>query len=124
MDIGDCNSEFLISRNIFPVHLNLLYGASPETTSRSSPKMIKETIRNTNKFCLVFEDNLCQLTQFLLILYIQKRHTDCDSTILCATKTSQAMNRLNEKNLGAAPDNPSMRDINDINASTQEKNNK
>ena len=31
------------------------------------------------------------------------------------------MKRLNEKNLGTAPDNPNMGDINDINASTQEK---
>ena len=31
------------------------------------------------------------------------------------------MNRVNEKNLGTAPDNPSMGDINDITASTQEK---
>ena len=31
------------------------------------------------------------------------------------------MNRLNEKNLGTVPDNPSMGDINDITASTQEK---
>ena len=31
------------------------------------------------------------------------------------------MNRLNEENLGTAPDNPSMGDINDIPASTQEK---
>ena len=47
--------------------------------------------------------------------------SDCNSTILCATKTIQAMNRLNEKNLGTAPDNPSMSDINDITASTEEK---
>ena len=38
-----------------------------------------------------------------------------------AIKTIQAMNRLNEKNLGTAPDNPSMGDIDDITASTQEK---
>ena len=38
-----------------------------------------------------------------------------------ATKTIEAMNRLNEENLGTAPDNPSMGDINDITASTQEK---
>ena len=38
--------------------------------------------------------------------------------ILCAI---QAMNRLNEENLGTAPDNHSMGDINDITASTQEK---
>ena len=31
------------------------------------------------------------------------------------------MNRLNEKKLGTAPDNPSMGNINDITASTQEK---
>ena len=31
------------------------------------------------------------------------------------------MKRLNEENLRAAPDNPSMDDINDITASTQEK---
>ena len=31
------------------------------------------------------------------------------------------MNRPNEENLGTAPDNPSMGDINDITASTQEK---
>ena len=31
------------------------------------------------------------------------------------------MNRLNEKSLGTVPDNPSMGDINDISASTQEK---
>ena len=31
------------------------------------------------------------------------------------------MNRLNEENLGTAPDNPSMGDISDITASTQEK---
>ena len=31
------------------------------------------------------------------------------------------MNGLNEKNLGTAPDNPSMGDINDITASTLEK---
>ena len=31
------------------------------------------------------------------------------------------MNRLNEKKLGTAPDNPSMGDINDITDSTQEK---
>ena len=31
------------------------------------------------------------------------------------------MNRLNEKNLGTAPDNHSLGDINDITASTQEK---
>ena len=47
--------------------------------------------------------------------------SDCNSTVLCATKTIQAMNRLNEENLGTAPDNPSMGDINDITAATQEK---
>ena len=47
--------------------------------------------------------------------------SDCNWTILCATKTIQAMNRLNEKNLGTVPDNPSMGDINDITAPTQEK---
>ena len=47
--------------------------------------------------------------------------SDCNSTILCATKTIQAMKRLNKKNLGTAPDNPSLGDINDITASTQEK---
>ena len=47
--------------------------------------------------------------------------SDCNATILCATKTKQAMNRLNEKKLGTAPDNPGMGDINDITASTQEK---
>ena len=31
------------------------------------------------------------------------------------------MNKLNEEKLGTAPDNPSMGDINDITASTQEK---
>ena len=31
------------------------------------------------------------------------------------------MNRLNEENLGTAPDNPSMGDINDITASTRGK---
>ena len=31
------------------------------------------------------------------------------------------MNRLNEKTLGTAPDNPGMGDINDITASTQER---
>ena len=31
------------------------------------------------------------------------------------------MSGRNEKNLGTAPDNPSMGDINDISASTQEK---
>ena len=31
------------------------------------------------------------------------------------------MKRLNEENLGTAPDNPSMGDINDITVSTQEK---
>ena len=41
--------------------------------------------------------------------------------MLCATKTIQAMNRLNEENLGTAPDNPSLGDINDITSSTQEK---
>ena len=41
--------------------------------------------------------------------------------MLCATKTIQAMNKLNEEKLGTAPDNPSMGDINDITASTQEK---
>ena len=33
----------------------------------------------------------------------------------------QARNGLNEKNLGTAPDNPSIDNINDITASTQEK---
>ena len=40
---------------------------------------------------------------------------------LCAIKTIQAMNRLNEKNSTIAPDNPSMGDTNDITASTQEE---
>ena len=31
------------------------------------------------------------------------------------------MNRLNEKNIGTAPDNSSMGDINDITASTEEE---
>ena len=31
------------------------------------------------------------------------------------------MNRLNEKNVGTAPNNPSMGDINDLTASTEEK---
>ena len=31
------------------------------------------------------------------------------------------MNRLNEKELGTAPDNPGLGDINDITASTQER---
>ena len=47
--------------------------------------------------------------------------SDCKSTILCATKAKQAMNRLNEKKLETAPDNPGMGDINDITASTQER---
>ena len=47
--------------------------------------------------------------------------SDCNSTVLCATKTIHAMNRLNEENLGTAPDNPSMGDINDITASNQGK---
>ena len=38
--------------------------------------------------------------------------------MLCATKTIQAMNGLNEKKLETAPDNPSMGDINGITAST------
>ena len=32
--------------------------------------------------------------------------SDCNSTILCATKSIQAKNRLKEGNLGTAPDNP------------------
>ena len=47
--------------------------------------------------------------------------SDCNATILCANKTKQAMNRLNEKKLGTVPDNPGMGDINDITASTQER---
>ena len=47
--------------------------------------------------------------------------SDCNSTILCATKTIQAMKRLNEKKPGTAPNNPSMVDVNDITASTQGK---
>ena len=47
--------------------------------------------------------------------------SQCNSTVLCATKTIQAMNRLKEKHLGIAPDNHSMGDINEILASTQEK---
>ena len=47
--------------------------------------------------------------------------SECNSTILFATKTKQAMKRLNEKKPGTAPDNPSMGDINDITASTQER---
>ena len=47
--------------------------------------------------------------------------SECNWPILCATKTIQAMNRLNEKNLGTAPDKPSMGDINDITASPQER---
>ena len=41
--------------------------------------------------------------------------------MLCATKTIQAMNKLNEEKLGTAPDNTGMGDINDITASTQGK---
>ena len=44
-----------------------------------------------------------------------------NSTKLCATKTIQAMNRLNEKNIGTGQDNSSIGDSNDITASTQEK---
>ena len=47
--------------------------------------------------------------------------SDCNSTILCATKTIQAMNRLNEEKLETAPDDPSMGDVNDITASTRAK---
>ena len=46
---------------------------------------------------------------------------DCNLTILYATKTIQAMKRLNEKKPGTAPYNPSMVDVNDITASTQGK---
>ena len=41
--------------------------------------------------------------------------------VLCATKAIQARNGMNEKNLGTAPDNLSMGNINDNTASTQEK---
>ena len=47
--------------------------------------------------------------------------SDCNSTILCATKTIQAMNRLKEKKLETAPDNPSMGDVNDTAAFTRAK---
>ena len=47
--------------------------------------------------------------------------SDCNSTILCATKTIQAMNRLDEEKLETAPDNPSMGDVNDITVSTRAK---
>ena len=39
--------------------------------------------------------------------------SDCNSMILCATKTIQAMNKLNEEKLGRAPDNPGIGDIKD-----------
>ena len=57
-------------------------------------------------------------------LYIQKKRQpfqNCNSTILCATNTIQAMNRLNEKNPWTAPESPNIGEINDITASTQEK---
>ena len=41
--------------------------------------------------------------------------------MLCTTKATQAMKKLNEEKLGTAPDNPSMGDINDITDSTQGK---
>ena len=47
--------------------------------------------------------------------------SDCNSTKLCATETIQAMNRLNGMNLGTAPYNHNMSDINDITASTRAK---
>ena len=40
---------------------------------------------------------------------------------MCATKAIQARSTLNEKNPGTAPDKPSMGNINDITASTQER---
>ena len=46
---------------------------------------------------------------------------DWNLTRLCATKTKKARNRLNEENIGKAPDNPSMGDINDITASTNKE---
>ena len=77
MDIGDCNSEFLMSLS---------------------------------------EDNPCRLT-----LFSTHSLSYCNSTMFCTTKTTQAMNTLNEEKLGTAPDNLSMSDINDITASTQGK---
>ena len=47
--------------------------------------------------------------------------SECNLRVLCATKTIQAMNRLNEKYLGTAPDNSTIGDINDLTASTQEE---
>ena len=41
--------------------------------------------------------------------------------IFSASKTIQEKNKLNEKKLETAPDNPSMADIIDITASIQEK---
>ena len=69
------------------------------------------------------EDNPYRLTHFLLIFsrYKETALPDCNWMKLCATKTIQSMNRLNEKKLGTAPDNPSMGNINNITASTREK---
>ena len=47
--------------------------------------------------------------------------SDFNLTKLCAIKTIQTKNRMNEYNLGTAPDNPSMDDINDTTASNKEK---
>ena len=47
--------------------------------------------------------------------------SDCNSTILCATKTIQAMNKLNEEKLETVPVDPSIGDVNDITASTRAK---
>ena len=61
------------------------------------------------------EDNPFRLTHFPLILYQTAIRRYC---------VQLKQNRqwgLNEENLGTAPDNPSMGDINDITVSTQEK---
>ena len=47
--------------------------------------------------------------------------SDFNSTVLCATKTIQAMKRLKQKNLGTAPDNSGIGNFNDITASTKEE---
>ena len=114
--------KFLYVKNYSQYTLSTRRSISGDN-SANFPILIPQTIRNLKKLCLVFWREPLSTDLFSIhSLYIQKMALrDCNSTRLCATKTIQEMNRLNEKNLRAAPYNPSMGDINDITASTKEK---
>ena len=92
--------KFPYFNDCFLIHSSMVYGASPDTTPRKTQFLIRETIRNTYKLCLVsWGYSLAPNVAMKNLKYgseqaAEKSPQPCKSTIICSPASRHSFPKL------------------------------